>query len=289
MTREGTNYNYIYKIFVKKLRFSNINFDVAEDTQNIITYEQGSRILSSIIVDSCNLLAIFYLEEDNYVSLFYDYNLVKQGEQSNFARISSTYPGIGIFFKAYYLYEQFIAFFYYMDLDSFQLKIMNMEDYSFHAINIYNSNSQIQDSYGNTMNEFLKIDNHRFVLLAISYESSSSNYGRQLFIVFFDFFDSLNSDEHYKYIKVRYYSYDFYNEKISKFAKEISAFIFNDFLVFTATALPRDANSNSDNFFPILLMFGYPNGTDFEIDVFPYLMDTGSYSGSNNLIYYLMK
>ena len=104
--------------------------------------------------------------------------------------------------------------------------------------------------------------------LTISYESSYSNYGRQLFIVFFDFFDSLNSNEHYKYIKVLYYSYDFYNKKISKFAKEISAFIFNDFLVFTSTALPIYTNSNSDNFFPILLIFGYPNGTDFEIDIY---------------------
>ena len=291
MTREGTYYNnYNYRIFVKKLGFSNFNFNLVEVSQNLITYEQGSRILSSIIIDYYNLLAVFYLEENNYVSLFYDYNLVKKGEQRDFAEISGTFKGNGIFFKAYYLYGQFIAFFYYMNLDRFQLKIMNMDnDYSFHMINYYDSNSLIQDSYGNTMNEFLKIDNHRFVLLAISYESSSSNYGRQLFIVFFDFFDSLNSDEHYKYIKVRYYSYDFYNEKISKFAKEISAFIFNDFLVFTSTALPRDANSNSDNFFPILLMFGYPNGTDFEIDVFPYLMDTGSYSGSNNLIYYLME
>ena len=35
-------------------------------------------------------------------------------------------------------------------------------------------------------------------------------------------------------------------------------------------------------------MFSYPNGTDFEIKIFPYLTDTGSYDNSYNLYNYLM-
>ena len=63
-------------------------------------------------------------------------------------------------------------------------------------------------------------------------------------------------------MKVRFYKYLFTNEKILKFSKEISAIIYNGFLAFTGTVLPREANADEDNFFSIFLMFGYPNGTD---------------------------
>ena len=40
--------------------------------------------------------------------------------------------------------------------------------------------------------------------------------------------------------------------------------------------------------FTVFLMFSYPNGTDSEINIFPYLTDTGSYDNSYNLFNYLM-
>ena len=40
---------------------------------------------------------------------------------------------------------------------------------------------------------------------------------------------------------------------------------------------------------PILLMFGYPNGTDFEIDISPYLFGTERYNTYYNLYKYLIQ
>ena len=36
------------------------------------------------------------------------------------------------------------------------------------------------------------------------------------------------------------------------------------------------------------MIFGFANGTDHEIDISPYLMDTGYYNSENNLYDYLM-
>ena len=84
-------------------------------------------------------------------------------------------------------------------------------------------------------------------------------------------------------MKVRYYNFGFSNEKISQFSKELSGFIYNEFLTFTATVLPP-GSSSSDNFFPILMIFGYANGTDFEINISPYFIDSDIYSSSINLL-----
>ena len=56
-------------------------------------------------------------------------------------------------------------------------------------------------------------------------------------------------------------------------------------MILSATVLSRETGND----FSILLMFGYPRGTDFEIDIFPYLMDTGYYDISNNLYKFLNK
>ena len=69
-----------------------------------------------------------------------------------------------------------------------------------------------------------------------------------------------------------------------KFHLELSIDFYNDFLMFTS-ALKKDG---VNNFQPILLFFSYPNGTDFYMNISPYVMDSGYYQNSNNLITYLL-
>ncbi len=59
----------------------------------------------------------------------------------------------------------------------------------------------------------------------------------------------------------------------------MSANIYNGYILFTAT-LGNDISS-------IMMIFGFANGTDSEIDISPYLMDTGHYEDSYNLYDYL--
>ena len=68
---------------------------------------------------------------------------------------------------------------------------------------------------------------------------------------------------------------------------EIAAIIYNGFLALTATVLYQGVNENYT--FPILLMFGYANGTDLEIDISNFLMDIENYNESYNLYNYLIQ
>ena len=96
----------------------------------------------------------------------------------------------------------------------------------------------------------------------------------ELYIIFFDLFNN------YKNIKVRFYKYFFNDWNIAVLAIEIYVFIYNGVFSFTETVI---SESDSQNFFSIFLMFSHANGTDFEINIFLYLMDTGHYDASNNL------
>ena len=86
----------------------------------------------------------------------------------------------------------------------------------------------------------------------------------------------MDFNDDYKKLKMRLFHHQ---TSGIKFRKEFKGYIYNDFFIFTSTM----AADNSEDFYSILLFYGYPNGTDFEIDISPYLMDTGYYQPENNL------
>ena len=276
--------------FIKKFAFSSFNFETIQvvRTQNL-KGNFGQRIISSIIIDYYDLIGLFYIDNNDYIFSLFNLNMGSE-TSNNFIRLGSVSIDEGIFFKAVYLYDQYFAFLHFDAANNIGLKIYYIDEYYWEQIkkeyNFVNRNLLPIV----TMNEFLKIDNKRLVFISIIRDLTATMYlnsyyensNKELFILFFDFYGD------YQYIKTRYYQYTFQNSKISKFTNEISAFIFNGFLAFTGTVLPQDYNSDKSNVFAIFLMFSYPNGTDFEFNIFPYLTDTGSYDNSNNLYNYLM-
>jgi len=272
-----------YYLCIKVIEFEDFNFESITLINHMeISYSENYRITSTILIDYYDVIAIFTMINNYYYALFFDCNTLEQkGGQVSIGQFSNGINGLGFFFKAYYLYGQYVAFIYFESTRNFILIILLLSDaYYFSSTSTYSSNDVPLSPYP-TMNEFLKIDNYRFVLLS----TNDITYAEKLYIIFFDFYNN------YSYKKVRYYYYNFNAEKTSYFTKEISAFIYNDFLIFTGTILPAGAASStsSQNYFPILLMFGYPNGTDFEIDISPYLNDSDNYDPSNNLYNLLME
>ena len=83
-------------------------------------------------------------------------------------------------------------------------------------------------------------------------------------------------------MKMREYQFH-HPEKI--FAKEVSVHVYNDYLLFSATL---GEIFNHEITFAIIMILGFANGTDSNIDIYPYLMDTGDYNESNNLYDYLI-
>ena len=268
-----------YNITIKRFGLSNFNFDsFIEATPIPVQITNGKRITSSIIIDYYDLIAIFYMRTSRIKANFYNYDLEYKGtsEIGGYNGMSVFQYPDGLFFKSCYLYDQYIAFFYFHNEDSyFNILFLSNESESY-SLSIINSFyfSSITLMPNITMNEFLKIDNDRLIFL--TYREITLNY---IIFILFDLYNNFTD------IKVRQYYYSFMSETISKVNKEISAIIYNGFLILSATVLSRETGND----FSILLMFGYPRGTDFEIDIFPYLMDTGYYDISNNLYKFLNK
>ena len=73
-----------------------------------------------------------------------------------------------------------------------------------------------------------------------------------------------------------------YNISPYKMTKEFSAHVFNGYLAFSSTVY-------DSKFFSIFMIFGFANGTDFIINISPYLMDNGQYNEENNLVKRLLQ
>ena len=275
-------------IEIKKFIFPNFIGNIEEQKKITISHSSYVRITSSIIYDYYDIITVFLIKSDvffptyyNFYVLFYDYDLNEI--QNIFFGLEIIIPNEfknGFFFKVCYLYNKYSSLITFLDSNRFQFRILSLDksddgQYSF-SDKISWLNRDLVLNPDITLNEFLKIDNNRLVFL------STINY-EKLSIIFFDLY------KNFEFMKVRYYSYDFKNEQILKFSKEISAFIYNGFLTFSGTVLPKEINDNGDNFFSIFLMFSYPNGTDSEINMFPYLMDSGYYDTSKNLFNDLME
>ena len=275
-------YFCIYKLndpdLIQIKKFILTNFDEQVIEQKKITIDDDiafTRITSSIICEYNDVLIIFFMNRISsaYYAYIYNYELIKL---NGFQYVGSiTIPDDfynGLFFKALSLHYGYGTFLYFYDPSHFMVRIfrLNIDSSTFNEILVYSNNCDLDPTI--TLNEFLKIDDERLVFI------STSNSRRKLNIILFDFFNW------YQALKVRYYRFSIYNEKISTLEKELSASIFNGFLAITATALPQNINTNQDNFFSIFLMFGYANGTDSEINIFPYLMDTNYYDESKNII-----
>ena len=98
-------------------------------------------------------------------------------------------------------------------------------------------------------NEFIKINDNKLVFITTESSNILSASSWYLLIVLIEI-----SDADYQTIKITDYHY-----QIEQFPKEISANSYNDFLVFSSTF-------DNSGYYSFLVFFGYPNGTDIEMD-----------------------
>ena len=264
---------------IKRFGFRNFDFNSIVDYGEFpFNFNRGTRITSSIIIDYYNVLAIFFIHSDYdyyYVS-FYSFELNELRSKEVYPISSSSYSHAdGIFFKSIYIYYQYIAFLFFVDNYQYHLNI-------YYVTGNFELDGRLEYSDSHmflsdiALNDFIKIDDDRLVFIS----TETPEQPKLLYLIFFDLYDWC------QYVGIRYYTIDF-NSKIYKFTKELASSLYNGYLAFTATLLPLVPNDTLDNFFSIFLIFGYANGTDATIDIYPYLSDTDSYDSSNNLYNFL--
>ena len=270
-------YNFHAYLVIKKFNIPDYNAGPVKINKIGDIQTKEVRITSAIIFENSHTLAIFFLPYSSnnlyYHTNFYDYDLNQRGV-FDFPETVNYMLNDGAFFKAVNLYDNYAAFLYFISETNYCLRILYFNAYGFNYEIYYNDNTYAL-LHLITLNDFVKINENRLALI-------STREGYELFIILYDFYIN------YQSLKVRYYRYIINYDKISMLTKELSAFVYNGFLSITSTALPRSSSSDSDKYFSIFLIVGYANGTDFEINIYPYLTDSDNYDNSNNLYTYLM-
>ena len=173
--------------------------------------------------------------------------------------------GVGIFFRGFYLRERFCAFIYFKDKYGKYLRfeVGQLDNGDNGRKFNYRASKDLNEHYYAphvNYNVFYKEDNNRFVFV-----TSKHPYDKLYFFIFDMYNDYWN-------FRARKYSYSISYSLI----KEIQGYTCNGYIIFTFC-------SREDDIYSTLLFFGYANGTDFTMDISPYLMDTGNYDSNYNL------
>ena len=273
-------YVYNQEGYVQKISFSGYSLDLTkQSTDQLITVGCINSISCSFKMDS--IIVLLYLDSDmNYAIRIYDFNLNLLNDNNFFILdsldidlTSINLDGLEIFAKCLYLKETIGAFIYYKSLEtnSLKLKIGNIYQdennvYCF-TIRLVKDLNEFNFQTNILLNDFIKVNDERFVFIALGETASTT-----ITILLIDFYNDYNN------MKIRVYEPNLNNKYQVK--TELTADIYNDFLIFSSTAKYIDNNSNH---FSIFMIFGYPNGTNFTIDISEYFMDD-NLENTNNII-----
>ena len=255
------------KYKLKKFYFTeySLNLTLASLSEEYsIAYD--NRIVSSFIMYS-KIIVFFVNWEKKYEISVYDFNLNKLNtEPIILDSISDFNEGFGIFSKSYHIKDNLAFFIYFKSPTSknIKVKIGNINnDYTF-TKKLSRDITEYKFQYDVLLNDCVKVNEERFIYIGLA-ESTSEELSILLF-------DSYNN---YDNMKIRLYEVNL-NKKY-EIQLEFSADIYNNILAFTSTVV----NKGSNNQFSILMLFGYANGTDSNIDVSEYFMDDYINSSKN--------
>ena len=273
-------------ITLTKISFSE-NYLVGNEKikDQTLRYNMKNRIVSSFIKEE--RIYLFYLNSDKkYIVNIYDYVLNQRNNETIVIydkEMGNINEGKGLFFTFINLRDNITIFIYYTGLEENypQLKVGNLvytlnnrniyyyyfEEIIFKIIDEYKFQSDI------LKNDLIKIHNKRFSFISSSSDNST------LYILLFDLYN------HYKNMKTRVYKINIYNYYNYKLAYEFSSILFNNNLVFSSTAFSDSIN----DYFSILILFGFVNGTDNIIDISSYFIEDDNFIYNDNNIIIKLK
>ena len=271
ITYEQVNYLYL-----KKLSFSSYSLEVSVQSNDNPIYTECYHSMSSSFKMS-SIIVLFYLNSaPNYVISIYDYNLNLLNTDlliDSITHNNEVLYHIKVFFKCLYLTENLGAFIYFQSIlsgDSLRLKIGNIDkDTDNNYIFTEKLTKEINEYSFQTdtlLNDFIKVNDKRYIFISLREPATTT-----ITILLIDFYNE------YKNMKIRVYEPNL-NDKY-QINTEFTADIFNGLLVFSSTVNIVD---NSDQI-SILMIFGYPNGTDSTLDISDYFMDD-IIDNTNNIV-----
>ena len=256
-------------IKIIKFKFDSPNLNGLNKISTITATSENYNynVISSFLIEEEELLVLFYIlnNENVYSRIYYLYKNAGELEKINEEKVSNSvdYPNWNSFFKGIYLKDYYSAFIYSTCCSSdikLNISLLKEEDDTgFYYFD--NIEQEIISNYvgywlylNNNLNEFIKINDNRLAFITTESEDIESEEYYFLVIILIDI---NNEDYQIENIQAKLHQFD-------QNPTHMSAYIFNDFLVFSASFNDNYANLK----YSALAFFGYPNGTDIDIPAF---------------------
>ena len=194
------------------------------------------------------------------------------------------YPNDDLFFKTIYLKKDFTVFAWISSENSLMIQLYKLSYLSGGQLVNQISNIEINFNYiDEILSDFVKINDRKLAFICtnsfISFRMTTRRRNLQGFSLL-NILNILIIDIQPNYIE--FSEPKIYNAIIEDYIPtyQISGFVYNDFLLFTSTAIRIEEYFNLEdeiNYLSMFMIFGYPNGTDSIIDISPFLhLDEGS-------------
>ena len=227
----------------------------------------GSSV-SCFMTDSQNIIC-FYLEqlEEYYFKIIaLNLNFVEQKSIHLNYSTDSYYP---YFFKCIHLKEEIGIFIFYrlsltkkspiLVFKAYDNNTKEFNDYlSLDSIKI--KCSQIKFNKDSFLNDIIKISDEKICF------TSTSDDKDKLYIVLIKIIDL---DK----VVIRFYSIDIYPLNNYKFLSEMRQHLYNNYISFAFSFCRQYSCSDSDPYYSGLMIFSYPNGTDYNLNLTNYLFN----------------
>ena len=294
-------YNMSGRKFIKKFNFKSFGTD-AYNENNIINYEDylNYKIIDVFFMYDSEILVVFYAkegtkdkveeEEANFldfiapdenqvqarrIEIYQQYNIKLYDKELQMLNCLNEiqFPFIGIqlfYFKSIYLRNRYTILSYVFH--SFIYFYLIQIDTDNNIVNIMDSAEELVYYFGTEiLSDFVKIGNNRVIFIYTGgFIDNNLNRINLLSIIFIDiepFSFILSTNIHY------------INMENLIPILQLSAFAYNGHLLLAPTVIKEeDLNlEESEEYFSLLIMFGYSNGTDSIIDISYYLNDNENY------------
>ena len=268
--------------FDLNLNFNTISFS---NYDKIVIKNCFGEIASCFYVEAIKVTICFYGctngDKSGYFILAYDNNLVEIAKEF-FIPVGFNNQ---LYFYSIYFRENAGAFVYYQTMSDKSypvifFKKLNENKDSF--IDYFSENNSIVLDHiftfqtGYLLNDLIKINENK-----LGFFTCSNNF--QILYIIILYFNNGESGEN---MKIRYYSIEIYKLLKYKIFEDIKAYMFNDFIILgTSYCFLEKCNpNNAKNYSSTLMMIGYPNKDDYELNIINYLKSDENNS-IDNLIF----
>ena len=279
------NENFKEINFIKKFTFKSFDEDAYQELK-YIKYDNfiNRRIMSTFFMDDIGIFVIIsckvYERPSFLIFNFINQNMQSTGGELNLDFNKNLFDDNNkdfLYFKSIYLKNKYamLAYKYGYCNGWGCYDFRNEIHIELYNINMLSLVTKIKEAdvipiAGNFLTDFTKLSDTKLVFINYNtidnYKSNLIDFHNNLYIKIIEI-----SPDYSNVVLKNFDSFDLRNYIIKT---PLSSFMHNGFLLFTSTAfLQKEINFPEDqiNYFSILMIFGYPNGTDSTVNIYEYI------------------